>query len=231
MVSSSDWIAQAESLRPGGAENRGWLAALALNDEHEARGFCAVSPFDPPAVEIESEPPVSSEPSAPQPVPDISDPVEDDPEERGYLRGFAEGEQLAKRAGEEALLAEQQRYRDLRSAIRKLDEAAQDALAQDLKESVLAMCKQVVGEYAMDEEALVSRCHAAAKRLGAGPDKLTLQLNPDTRAKLAPDAFGEWTLADDPSLAPGALRLTGADGSVRDGPDDWARAFAEALKL
>lgn len=223
MANSSDWIAQAGSARSARTESRGWLAALALNEASDARGFCAVSPFDPPAVEIEPDPP------EPQPVPDTPDPVEHDPEERGYLRGFAEGEQLAKRAGEDALLAEQQRYRDLRSAIRKLDEAAQEALAQDLKASVLAMCKQVVGEYALDEEALVSRCHAAAKRLGAGPEKLTLQLHPNTRAKLASDAFGDWTLIDDPSLAPGALRLTGADGSVRDGPDDWSRAFSEAL--
>ena len=225
MASSSDWIDQARVTHARAGESLGWLAALTSDEASEPGEFCAMSPFDPPVVEARPEPPEQ------QPVPDIADVVEDDPEERGYRRGFAEGEALAKRAGEEALGIEQQRYRELRSAFQSLDQVAVDALTQELKTSVLAMCRQVVGEYALDEDALAARCQAAAKRLGAGPEGLTLELHPETRAKLAKDALPDWTLADDPSLAPGALRLTGADGSVRDGPDDWARAFAEALKL
>lgn len=145
------------------------------------------------------------------------------------MRGYAEGHAEAMRAGQDALAQEQARYRELRLAFRALDAAAMDALAQDLNATVLSLCEQVVGEYALDSEALARRCEAAAQRLGAGPNHLTLYLHPETRARLNADLLPGWTIEDDAALAPGALRLISQDGAMREGPDDWHRAFAEGL--
>jgi flagellar assembly protein FliH len=127
------------------------------------------------------------------------------------------------------MAAEQSRLRDLRLNFRALDEAAMGALAQDISATVLALCNQVLGEYAADEKALEQRCHAAARRLGSGARDLTLTLNPETFEALETANFPGWTLETDAALFPGELRLSGPQGAVREGPEDWRRAIAEAL--
>jgi len=249
MPNSSDWIVEAGSVRSAPVPQEGWLAALTLEDAQADGGFRDISPFAPlqpspqpaPSSEgaaSEGRAPLNSSAKAkrdmtledeadlpPQPPVDIPP----DPQELAYERGFAEGQALAKQAGEEALAIEQGRYRELRLAFRALDQAAMEALAQDLNATVLALCNQVLDDYALDNQALIARCHKAAKRLGAGPSELTLHLNPETRAQLSPDALGDWAVADDASLAPGSLKMTSGDSCAREGPDDWARAIAEAL--
>ncbi|MEL6739014.1 MAG: hypothetical protein AAFO28_08815, partial [Pseudomonadota bacterium] len=66
--------------------------------------------------------------------------------------------------------------------------------------------------------------------LGAGPSQATLHLNPETLAALDKAAFADWTLVEDPGLPQGSLRVTNADGSARDGLDDWMRALAEGAQ-
>jgi len=145
------------------------------------------------------------------------------------MRGYAEGHAEAKRAGDTALADEAAHVRELRMAFRALDVAGMDALEQDLNATVLALCEGVLGEYAANAEVLTTRCRSAAKRLGAGPREVTLHLHPSTREQINAEAFPGWSFEDDPTLSPGALRLTGADGAVRDGPEDWMRALSEAL--
>ncbi|MDJ0979139.1 MAG: FliH/SctL family protein [Erythrobacter sp.] len=220
MANSSEWIAEVGAVpqaRLQSSSRSDWIAALAPDAPASPSGFLEGAPFatSVQAVEIEPSTPDSDHGSA-----------EDD----AFLRGLAEGKAEATRACEDQLERERKRFRDLRLAFRALDAAALEALAQDLSETVLALCRQVIGEYAIDDAAVLSRCQRAAERLGAGPSDLTLYLNPETRAKLDESALPGWTLAEDPALAPGSLRLTSADGSVRDGPEDWARAIAEALR-
>ncbi|MEM1196374.1 MAG: hypothetical protein AAGH57_09750 [Pseudomonadota bacterium] len=235
MANSSDWIAQlgaAAEGAQGGAPPPGWVAALTASPSHYPSGFQGGSPFcaDAPDAHADPvvEPPQTAPPTESAQAPSCEE-EEEDPQAEAYQRGFAEGHSEATRSGEATLLAEQERFRELRSAFRSLDAAAREVLAKDLQATVVALCEQVLGDYAMDTDALALRCEAAAKRLGAGPRDLTLQLHPETRARLSPDALADWTLADDASLAPGALRLASSDGAVRDGPQDWMRALTEAL--
>lgn len=195
---------------------------MGLGQVDRDTGFRDVSPFA--FGEVDPAPKAAPEPEAKE---DQSERVS--PEEEAYMRGFAEGHAQAKRAGDDAVTQEQARYRELRMAFRALDAAAMEALASDLSATVQALCEQVVGEYALDGAALEKRCEAAARRLGAGPRDLTLTLHPENRAQLSADAFPGWRVEEDAAMAPGALRLTSADGAVREGPDDWRRAFAQAL--
>lgn len=214
MASSSDWIVQAGKASADEARKTtpGWITALGLGEADQPLGFCEASPFEPPHCE---------------PEPDGDESVSSD--EEAFMRGFAEGHAEAARERAEAMAAEQSRLRDLRLNFRALDEAAMDALAQDLSATVQALCEQVLGEYAADAKALAQRCHAAARRLGSGPRDLTLTLHPETIERIDAENFPGWTLETDPALALGELRLSGPQGSVRDGPQDWRRAFAEAL--
>ena len=220
----SDWIAQAglaaapDDPTAAHAATPSWIAALGLNEAETHGGFREASPFGQgapsPKPQIEPEPAPAECVSA---------------EDEAYMRGYAEGHAEAKRVGDAALAAETARFGELRMGFRALDLAGVDVLAQELNATVLALCEGVLGEYASDAQALTTRCRSAAKRLGAGPREVTLHLHPTTREQINPDAFPGWSFEDDPTLSPGALRLTGADGAVRDGPEDWMRALAEAL--
>lgn len=237
MASSSDWIAQvgtAPQAAHGGAAVSlaapGWIAALASREPAARGGFCDVSPFYPEAGQADAD---TASSAADAEVCDESSMPEDtaaqDRETAAFECGYARGQNDAQRENEAALRAERERFQELKSAFRALDTAAQDILAQDLQSTVLALCERVLGDYAADPDALVRRCTAAAERLGAGPKELTVHLNPETRARLAPEALADWKLADDPELAPGALRVSGPQGAARDGPQDWMRALSEAL--
>lgn len=229
MANSSDWIAQlgAQSAGEGssgtGLEKAGWLAALTLDERGAPGGFRDFSPFAAPA-------PAPAPPPQPNPEPAPQEAPEEDPEAAAYARGLAEGEAQARRESEAALAAERERLREIRLAFRSLDAQALGALAQDLNATVLALCKQVLGDYALDTKALEQRCQRAAARLGAGPLQATLHLNPETLAALDKDSFADWMLAEDPSLPRGSLRVTNPDGSARDGLDDWMRALSEGVE-
>ncbi len=215
MANSSDWIAQVGGGSGIGtnATQPGWIAELALSDT-QVRGFRDISPFALPGTPLPTAPPGG---------------LHEDAEAQAYRRGLADGEAQAAQSADAALIESREQYRRLRLAFQTLDAGARDALAGDLNATVLALCAQVLGDYALDRDNLLARCHAAAARLGGGPGGLTLTLHPETRALLDEGTLAGWTLGEDATLAPGSLRLTGPDGSAREGPEDWSRAIAEAL--
>ncbi|MEO0589869.1 MAG: FliH/SctL family protein [Pseudomonadota bacterium] len=237
MANSSDWIAQFGAQSQGKSrasvapQSAGWLAALTLDEGGSPGGFREVSPFAAPAGVAASVPRSEPDPEptgqGPLTAPVPGAKADEDPEALAFARGLAEGEAQARRAGEAALVDERERLRELRLTFRSLDAQALDALAQDLNATVLTLCKQVLGDYALDTEALEERCREAAKRLGTGPSQATLHLNPETLAALDKAAFADWTLAEDATLSQGSLRVTNADGTARDGLEDWMRALAE----
>lgn len=220
-AASQGWMAAMGGTAQGSAHSSvkpGWIAAL-TRGETAPRGFCDASPFAAP------EPVPPPEPAQLNP----QSPYEPDEEQAAYARGFAEGRSAAEREAQEALRAQAEQLRSLRLAFRTLDQGARATLAQDLQITVIALCEQVVQDYALDEAALLIRCKTAAARLGDAPGKLTLALHPETLAQLDPDALAGWQVTSDPTLDLGALRLTGPEGAVRDQPADWMRTIREAL--
>lgn len=210
MANSSEWLgalAAPEPVLPP------WL--MRLGGEGDS-GFRAALPFGAP--EPEAPPPAPSPPSAQDLAPD--------PLALAYAEGEAAG-RLAAAAEMEAHTAAQ---RALRLAFRALDEAAISVLADDLAETVLALCDQVLAECAVDRAALLARCHAAAARIGGAAEQLVLHLHPDDIAMLGERALGLWRLAPDTGLERGSVTVEGPEGAVSDGPAEWRRAIAAALR-
>lgn len=240
MATLSEWAgperARPEPALPGSA-GPDWLAALGgLPNAPQPRwfdalagdaGFRSGAPF---AALLAHEAEAQDTP-APAPTPALApDTAPTDDAAAALEQAFADGEAAGRAAALAEAQAAAQTMRALRLSFRALDEAARAVLAEELAATVMALCSQVLGDYAVDAEALAVRCNAAAARLGGGAQGAVLRLHPDDLAALGADALPGWHTAADPALARGALVIEGPDGAVRDGPEDWRRALAEALR-
>jgi flagellar assembly protein FliH len=211
MANSSDWLGLVAE--PMGAPSPHWLALLG-----EPGDFREALVFGEPALED----------TAPAPSPQ-SEP-EADPAADALARAYAEGEAAGRAAAEAEAEVHASRQRALRLAFRSLDEVAGQVLADDLAATVMALCDAVLAECAIDRDALLERCHAAAMRIGGAADALILHLHPDDAAMLGADALAGWQVKPDPALERGSVLIEGADGVVSDGPAEWRRAIAGAVR-
>lgn len=230
MLGGADWL---EALT-GGPQKAdiamaqaapGWLALLDEAGDDAARFreaplFGGAGAEPPPGPEPEQEP----EPE-PQPAPPAPDPIAE-----AHARGLADGLAAGRAAAEAASEARLARQRALRLTFRALDEAAAAVLAEDLAATVLALCEGVLGEAALDPAGLRQRCESAARRIGGAGEALVLHLHPDDIALLQDDALGPMQLAPDPGLERGSVVIAGPDGSIADGPAEWRRAIAAAVR-
>lgn len=214
MANLSEWFGgtAAPALAPSPALPP-WLARL---EEGEGKGFRATLVFAAP------------EPEAPPPAPEPHAEPESAPDP--VALAYAEGEAAGRAAAAAEAAAHGAAQRALRLTFRTLDETALAVLVDDLAATVLALCDQALAGCALDRAALLGRCHAAAARIGGAPDSLSLRLHPEDIALLGEGALAAWRLAPDAGLERGSLRLEGPDGAVSDGPAEWRRAIAAALR-
>jgi flagellar assembly protein FliH len=201
----SEWIG---ALAEPAAAQPGWMALLA-----EPEAFREAMPFA----------------QAPEPVPE-PEPEPAEPDVDTLAEAYAEGVAAGRAAVEAEAAAETARQRSLRLAFRALDEAALTALSQDLADTVIALCEGALTGAALDRDALLTRCEAAARRIGGAAATLRLHLHPDDIALIGAEALEGWTVVPDPALERGGVLIEGADGAVSDGPADWRRAIAAAVR-
>ncbi|MCM0000922.1 MAG: flagellar biosynthesis protein [Erythrobacter sp.] len=223
MANSSDWPgAFAPSPVPDTLPEDpapGWLALLG-GEAGGAAGFREAALFGAPE---EPAPP----PEPPEPDPDAPEP---DPHAEALARAYADGLVAGRAAAEATSEALGRRHRALRLTFRALDEAALAVLAADLAATVETLCASVLGEAARDPAGLRTRCEAAARRIGGAADSLVLHLHPDDIALVEEGALGPIRLAPDAALEPGSVVIAGPEGSVADGPAEWRRAIAAAVR-
>jgi flagellar assembly protein FliH len=214
MANLSEWPGVLDApATPASRPQPGWLAMLG---GHE--GFRETLPFAAPEPEPVPEPEPEPGLAAPDPAQEAID--------RAYAEGLAAGRAMAEAEAEAAAT----RQRALRLAFRSLDEAAQNVLADDLAATVMALCDAALAEAAIDRDGLIARCHAAAQRIGGAAEALTLHLHPDDMALLGEDATCGWRIIGDAKLERGSVLIEGADGMVSDGPAEWRRAIASAVR-
>jgi flagellar assembly protein FliH len=213
VATSSDWLGAFAEADSAAADAPGWLAQLGGGS-----AFREASPFGVP----EQDAPPPPEPDPPEP--------EADPAAAALACAYADGV-AAGRAAAEAKAAERgTRQRALRLNFRALDEAASGVLADDLAATVLALCEGALAGAAIDRDGLLARCHAAARRIGGAAETLALHLHPEDIALMGDDALASWRVTPGPALERGSVLIEGADGSVSDGPAEWRRAIAAAVR-
>ena len=210
MASSSDWLGALGVLAESDSPAPGCLALLG-----EAADFRETLPFGAPAP-LPEPPPAP----APAPAPSAAD---------ALALAYADGAAAGRAAAEAEAARDAARQRSLRLAFRALDEAARDVLAADLADTVIALCDGVLGARASDRDALMTRCHAAARRIGGAASALRLHLHPSDIEAIDPEALADWSVIADSAIEAGGMMLEGPDGAVRDGPADWRRAIAAAV--
>ncbi len=217
MANLSDWLgafaAEPEPDLLDEDAGPGWLAQLG-----ESAGFREAPLFGAP-----------EEPAPPPPEP-ASDAPPSDPHAEALARAYADGIAAGRAAAEAEGEALGRRQRTLRLTFRTLDEAALEVLAEDLAATVETLCAGVLGEAARAPEGLRERCKAAARRIGGAADTLVLHLHPEDIGLIDAGALAAMRLAPDPALEPGSVVIAGPDGSVADGPAEWRRAIAAAVR-
>ena len=220
MANSSDWIAAlARDAEAMDAPPQGWMAGLG-----ESGGFVEGLALGGDVATQEPEEEQESQPDEATPDPDPT--PAPDPVAEAFSRGVTAGHAAAREEYEQ----QAERQRALRLSFRAFDQAAMDSLASELADTVVTLCSEAIEGFATDPEALLTRCSEAARRLGTGPGECTLHLHPDDIALLDPSMLEAWTVMPDAGVEQGGLRLEGADGSVSDGPPDWRRAIAAAIR-
>lgn len=166
--------------------------------------------------------------------------VAEEPHETLDPIGDAHGAQsdAAFEAGRQAGLAEAQAEFEIERAARSklasrieaLDQAASKALQARLADLVGGICEAVLDRQAVDPALLQARCEDAAKALKLPLDRITLHLHPQDAAMLDADFLAAWQVEEDRECERGTIRLEGDEKIIRDGPQDWHRAIAEAIR-
>lgn len=141
------------------------------------------------------------------------DPVEQASQE-GFVAGFQEGERITRETYE----ADDAARRALTDAIQQMSGMGEGTLAGLLSHAVLRLVGQVVGEVAVDEARLAERCAAVAACIDPDEGKAVLEVNPEDFPLIDAGDLPV-SLAPNPQIARGCVRLATSDGWIEDGPD------------
>ena len=162
------------------------------------------------------------------PSPDVSThAAPDDAQDEAYQRGFVEGHAAAL-----SEIEEHNKHRaKLRLSLTRLEKEQAQLIQQQLAQTVGALCAATLGSAMPDPQLLQSRCDQVLAMLDAQSANGVLYAHPDDLASLEVPENACWTLAADPALARGALRLSTSEGDLLDGPQQWREAIDGALGL
>ncbi|MBO9622031.1 MAG: flagellar biosynthesis protein FliH [Sphingomonas sp.] len=139
----------------------------------------------------------------------------------GRATAFAEAEEA--RGQEEALLA---RIAEALAAGTHID---REAIAAQLRHTVLHLVRKIVGETPVAAELLSRRIQAAVELLAEGAETAQLRLHPDDAAALADRLPKGVNALVDAQIARGSFVLESKATIVEDGRDLWLDQLAQAI--
>ena len=190
------------------------MRALSLADlGGGSRGFTQDRRFNRGQSPIIAEPPAEAE----------------DPAVKAFAAGYAQGAADAETAFSEALAQQDAARARIELAFGRLDADLARDLEARLRDTVLALCTPLLGDFAADPVALARRVETAAAMLARAADERVIRLHPEDLALVGARLPEDWHFEPDPALERGALRIEGAAGGVEDGPAGWLRTLTEAL--
>ena len=118
----------------------------------------------------------------------------------------------------------------IEEAYARLADSEAEALAEKLRETVIALCGAVLDGAGIDPDTLSRRIANALALLRRSTDERVLRLHPDDLALVADRLPHGLETRADPALERGALRIETAAGGVEDGPAQWREAIAAAVR-
>lgn len=172
---------------------------------------------------------VARRPASPPPASELRHDVPD-PILAAHAAGYDQGIAEARAEAETARVAREAAWQALTVSAARLDAEQTRALADALRETVIALCEAALSGAALDPALLTARVEAAAAMLARADDDRVIRLHPDDLELVRPRLSADWTLVPEPLLPRGALRVEGRHGGVEDGPEQWRAALAEALR-
>jgi len=168
------------------------------------------------AVEQGSRPWNVTHPAEPTHDESVTEPIDlvEQAAQQAFLQGFQEGERLTREAAER----DNDARAELAAALGQLAQAGEGELARLLSQAVLRLVAQIIGEVPIDPAVLKARCDAVAACIDGDESRAVLEVNPEDLPLLEAEAMAV-TLAANPALSRGSVRIATADGWVEDGPD------------
>lgn len=133
--------------------------------------------------------------------------------EQAFAQGMAQGRAIA----EAELAAEQTALAELAASLAVLQPETPAALGMLLSETVERLVRQVIGEVAIDRDALLARAQAAAALIAEETAPSKMRVHPEDQALLAGAAL-PLPLVGDPHLARGTILIETGSGWIEDGP-------------
>ena len=156
-----------------------------------------------------------------------------DPLEAAHAAGYAEG--LAAAAAAAAAVREvesrdQGLLAGLADSLAGAGRIDREAVARQLRATVLALTARLVGEVGVSAELLAGRIDAATELLADGAESALLRVHPDDVALLEGRLPKAIFAAGDPGVARGSFVLESASTIVEDGPALWLDQLAAAIE-
>jgi flagellar assembly protein FliH len=157
-------------------------------------------------------------------------PGDADPIRQAWKAGFDDGVATEKRLALEMRGEDIHATAALGDQIRQIGADAVLMLESRMREAVVVLCRQVIDECEVPTERLAARIETAVRMLATAHNAKTIEVSPQDHPLLIGLLPAEWTLAANPALVRGAMRVTTVDGGIEDGPEHWKLALEEAIR-
>ena len=144
----------------------------------------------------------------------------------GFSEGMAHAQALAREAGERNLAL----IEAVAHALKDAGRIDRDAIARQLRETVLALVTKLVGEAGIAPDRLAQRVAAAADLLADSAESAILRVHPDDVALLKDRLPAAIFPIGDAAIERGGFVLESASTIVEDGPGLWLDQLAQAIE-
>lgn len=152
-----------------------------------------------------------------------------DPLADAHAAGYAEGLAAAATAAEQAAARDRDLIAGLADTLGSTGRVDRERIARQIRDTVLALTKKLVGEVGVSPDYLASRIDHATELLADGAESALLRVHPDDVALLEGRLPKTVFAAGDASLTRGSFVLESASTVVEDGPELWLEQLAAAI--
>lgn len=152
-----------------------------------------------------------------------------DPVAEAHAAGYAEGLAAAAAAAEQTAERDRALIDGLADRLGSTGRIDRERIGRQIRDTVLALTKKLVGEVGVAPDYLAGRIEHAAELLADGAESALLRVHPDDVPLLEGRLPKTIFAAGDASLARGSFVLESASTVIEDGPELWLEQLAQAI--